>query len=583
MAVPNLEGTGYTKETICVEYECEPPHCSTADDEGFIEVKIKKSCVNNGGNKNFKPISVKQKTFYRPKAKQSAEGTRNSSKTTPFVDTNKISTSGNNKDYTKSPSNKGNGFSDGINLFSLSNSFEALNDENLVIEEVRVECKLVLVDDNEKPLVKVDYPGNTGSDDEVEQVDNETASYLASKPMGVGYGTNSLLEQLRTICDDWDIKFEHEHVVMNPTSAGMRHHHLHLYVDSKNLLDRVSSSKRRVKDAFAIVSREDSHKGIASSCSGSADNKKYGNSGNTGNNRGHNLNLLCTNCGKVRNTIDRCFDLIGYPPSYNKNHGPKQNGSKTFNDNSTSTSNEKGQYGRLSHPSNQAVDVLQSDLNFTKDSHISPCDICHKDKQTREPFPLSDQKPLLLQNGIAERKHIHLFPSSILNGKSPFELVYGLKPKLSYLRSFRCLCFSSVLNNSNKFSARSEKCVLIGFSTTKKAYKVYSLESKLVFYSRDIKIYETIFPFKMNSSLQSVEENCDTNINNLNFFNEKHFDNQTSLSSNDDGRVNFTPNDKGNDYPCTRSTQTFDGSKDSFVTSWVKILLLRALFLLLLV
>ncbi|GJW84038.1 hypothetical protein Tco_0157183 [Tanacetum coccineum] len=33
--------------------------------------------------------------------------------------------------------------------------------------------------------------------------------------------------------------FEHEHVVMNPTSAGMRHHHLHLYVDSKNLLDGV--------------------------------------------------------------------------------------------------------------------------------------------------------------------------------------------------------------------------------------------------------------------------------------------------------------------------------------------------------
>ncbi|GJZ81405.1 hypothetical protein Tco_0646399 [Tanacetum coccineum] len=169
MAVPNLEGTGYMKETICVEYECEPPHCSTclifghslddcpkapkrmvnrmdkgkaqtfrADDEGFIEVKIKKSCVNNGGNKNFKPISVKQKTFYRPKAKQSAEGTRNTSKTTPFVDMNKISTSRNNKDYTKSPSNKGNGFSDGINLFSLSNSFEALNDENLVIEEVGV-------------------------------------------------------------------------------------------------------------------------------------------------------------------------------------------------------------------------------------------------------------------------------------------------------------------------------------------------------------------------------------------------------------------------------------------------------------
>ncbi|GJW40568.1 hypothetical protein Tco_0066413 [Tanacetum coccineum] len=52
--------------------------------------------------------------------------------------------------------------------------------------------------------------------------------------------------------------FEHEHVIANPTPAGMRHHHLHLYmnpeikqlaikrVDSKNLLDRVSSSKRRI-------------------------------------------------------------------------------------------------------------------------------------------------------------------------------------------------------------------------------------------------------------------------------------------------------------------------------------------------
>ncbi|GJR94614.1 ribonuclease H-like domain-containing protein [Tanacetum coccineum] len=203
-------------------------------------------------------------------------------------------------------------------------------------------------------------------------------------------------------------------------------------------------------------------------------------------------------------------------------------------------------HNRLSHPSDQAVDVLQSNLKFTKDSHVSPCDICHKAKQTREPFPLSDHTTTI----IGELVHVGLWgpykviskdgfrlPSSVLNCKSPFELV-------------------------------SEKCVFIGFSTIKKAYKVYSLESKLVFYSRDVKFYETVFPFKINSSLQTVEENHNDNINNLNFFNEKHFDDQTSsLRPNDDGIVYFTPNDEGTIFPCSRSTQSYDDYEVNIETS----------------
>ncbi|GJT96188.1 putative ribonuclease H-like domain-containing protein [Tanacetum coccineum] len=153
MAIPNLKGNGYTKETIRIKYEWEPPHCSSclifghshadcpkslkaapirvvnqkdkgrgqtsgADNEGFIKVKKKKSGGINGGTKFF----VKPKTQYRPKAKQSTDGTSNSPKTTPLVGTNKASTLG------YSSRNKGN-------IFSLSNSFEALNDDNMIIEE----------------------------------------------------------------------------------------------------------------------------------------------------------------------------------------------------------------------------------------------------------------------------------------------------------------------------------------------------------------------------------------------------------------------------------------------------------------
>ncbi|GJQ93718.1 hypothetical protein Tco_0004857 [Tanacetum coccineum] len=208
MAVPDLEGDGYIEETIRVEYEWKPPRCSTclifghslvdcpkaafkrvvnslekgkgkssgADDEGFIEVK-KSSGIN--------------------------EGTSNSPKTVPSAGKKNVSTLG---------------------TFSLCNSFKALNVDP-VIEEVEtgnkastsgvqeegnttiierinvfekhlLKEKCVLVDDDGKPLEKVDYSDAQGSEDEVESINNEMARYLASKPFGVGYVENDEVVKL---------------------------------------------------------------------------------------------------------------------------------------------------------------------------------------------------------------------------------------------------------------------------------------------------------------------------------------------------------------------------------------------------
>ncbi|GKB60882.1 hypothetical protein Tco_0917068 [Tanacetum coccineum] len=145
-----------------------------------------------------------------------------------------------------------------------------------------------------------------------------------------------------------------------------------------------------VKDAFAIISKEESHRGISSSFSfvpksqttsfvfrtnfsnntnnknKRFDNRRVNSFGNrsvktSGNNRGPNLNLSYKNYGKVGHTIERCFDIIGYPPG-------------------------------LGHPSDQVIVVLQDELQVSKQPHVSPCDICHKAKQLREPFPLIDHK-----------------------------------------------------------------------------------------------------------------------------------------------------------------------------------------------
>ncbi|GJR48930.1 hypothetical protein Tco_1317033 [Tanacetum coccineum] len=97
---------------------------------------------------------------------------------------------------------------------------------------VAMGSKSTTLDDDGKPLEKVDYPNNLGSDDEVEPVKREMASFLALKPMGIRYGLKILLEQWRendvdgdydpydddmyegqeipdniqTICDNLDIK-----------------------------------------------------------------------------------------------------------------------------------------------------------------------------------------------------------------------------------------------------------------------------------------------------------------------------------------------------------------------------------------
>ncbi|GJS04511.1 hypothetical protein Tco_0830811 [Tanacetum coccineum] len=106
-------------------------------------------------------------------------------------------------------------------------------------------------------------------------------------------------------------------------------------------------------------------------------------------------------------------------------------------------------------------------------------------------------------------------PSSVLNGKSPFSLVYGREPYISYLKSFGCLCFAAVIKGSDKFS---KKCVLIGYASGKKAYKLFITESINVLYSRDVKFYETIFSYKMSVQYEVEHESSKSDVTNLNFF-----------------------------------------------------------------
>ncbi|GJY92005.1 retrovirus-related pol polyprotein from transposon TNT 1-94 [Tanacetum coccineum] len=95
------------------------------------------------------------------------------------------------------------------------------------------------------------------------------------------------------------------------------------------------------------------------------------------------------------------------------------------------------------------------------------------------------------QNGRVERKHRHILnvaralrfqrslpidflgecvltaaylinrtPSSILNEKTPYEILYNVEPPYSHMRIFGCLCYAHI-KTRDKFASRSRKCVFV--------------------------------------------------------------------------------------------------------------------------
>ena len=106
---------------------------------------------------------------------------------------------------------------------------------------------------------------------------------------------------------------------------------------------------------------------------------------------------------------------------------------------------------------------------------------------------------------------INRIPSTVLLNKSPFEMMFGKAPDLSYMKIIGCLCYATTLLRSDKFGPRAIKSVLMGYGTRQKGYKLYDLQNRVFFVSRDVVFNESIFPFQtqcfddIQDSVSSIE------------------------------------------------------------------------------
>ncbi|GKB28194.1 reverse transcriptase domain-containing protein [Tanacetum coccineum] len=95
-----------------------------------------------------------------------------------------------------------------------------------------------LVDDEHKPLTRVDSSGDHDSEDEVASVDNDMANFRASKDVGYGH---DIPDKIQDICDNFDIKVRGVLKAFGPESDGVSIDYISEALHSGFLMQQVFS------------------------------------------------------------------------------------------------------------------------------------------------------------------------------------------------------------------------------------------------------------------------------------------------------------------------------------------------------
>lgn len=75
----------------------------------------------------------------------------------------------------------------------------------------------------------------------------------------------------------------------------------------------------------------------------------------------------------------------------------------------------------------------------------------------------------------------------------PWESLNGKKASLEGLHPFGCRAIAKQ-ESATKFSPRAKECIMLGYETNTKGYRLYDIENKRFLTSRNVKFYDDIFP-----------------------------------------------------------------------------------------
>ena len=99
-------------------------------------------------------------------------------------------------------------------------------------------------------------------------------------------------------------------------------------------------------------------------------------------------------------------------------------------------------------------------------------------------------------------------PTKAVEGKTPYEAIYGVKLKVGHLRVFGCTAYSYISQDKRqKLDAKACKGIFLGYSTNRKGYRLYDQSSGKVIFSQSVKFNELVLGTEKESLTNIPTEN----------------------------------------------------------------------------
>ena len=90
---------------------------------------------------------------------------------------------------------------------------------------------------------------------------------------------------------------------------------------------------------------------------------------------------------------------------------------------------------------------------------------------------------------------------------TPHEAWSGSKPNVKHLRVFGCMAYSHIPKDErSKLDSKAKQCILLGYSSTTKGYRLYDIKREQVFHSRDV-VFDEMKLGIQKEQIEPVAEN----------------------------------------------------------------------------